>query len=41
MRTMTRYNADKVIDMITSGGNASGDVSDDDFDGYISDDEVM
>ena len=38
---MTRYNADQVIDMITSGGNASGDVSDDDFDGYISDEEVM
>ena len=27
--------------MITSGGNASGDVSDDEFDSYISDDEVM
>ena len=27
--------------MITSGGNASGDDSNDDFDGYISDDEVM
>ena len=38
---MTRYNADQVIDMITSGGNASGDECDDDFDGYISDDEVM
>ena len=38
---MTRYNADQVIDMITSGGNASVDVSDDDFDGYASDDEVM
>ena len=37
---MTRYNAD-VIDMITNGGNASGDDSDDDFDGYISDNEVM
>ena len=38
---MTRYNADKVIDMNTGGGNASGDDSDDDFDGYISDYEVM
>ena len=38
---MTRYNADQVIDMITSGGNGSGDDSDDDFDGYISDDEVI
>ena len=38
---MTRYNADQVIDMITSGENASGDVSDDDVDCYISDDEVM
>ena len=38
---MTRYNADQVIDIITSGENASGDDSDDDFDGYISDDEVM
>ena len=27
--------------MITSGGNASEDDSDDDFDGYISDYEVM
>ena len=38
--TMDRYNVEQVIDMITSGGNASDD-SDDDFDGYISDDEVM
>ena len=27
--------------MITSGENASGDVSDDEFDSYINDDEVM
>ena len=38
---MAKYNADQVIDMVTSGGNASGDDSDDDFDGCISDDEVM